>query len=49
METIGTILAFVFVGAMAAFPFVLFALLWREAGRRLEREERRRSGPRHAW
>lgn len=49
METIGTILAFVFVGAMAALPFVLFALLWREAGRRLERRESGRRGPRHAW
>ena len=46
METIGTILAFTFVGGMALLPFVLFALLWREAGRRLERPPR---GPRHAW
>jgi hypothetical protein len=47
MQTIGTILVFVWLGAMVALPFVLFALLWHKAGEELERHDSHR--PRHAW
>lgn len=49
METIGTILAFVWLGGMVALPFALFALLWHKAGEIVDEKERRRHGPSHAW